>query len=187
MRLIDAERLRKELLWKNVFLTDNEIDALVDLIDNQPTIFPLNDPLTLDELRAMVGNPVYDCLGQVWYIVESYYDHDLIMTDGTHFNDENKYAKVSKRFYCNRPTLPVPQWIRVEERLPERNGEYIVTACDEGEPYDEIIWNDTVVVCAEYYKGCWTWEENSTEYSLDGIVTHWMPLPEPPEERYKCR
>ena len=73
-------------------------------------------------------------------------------------------------------------WIPVEERLPERNGEYIVTACDEGEPYDEIIWNDTVVVCAEYYKGCWTWEENRTEYSLDGIVTHWMPLPEPPEE-----
>ena len=61
MRLIDAERLREELLWENVFLTDNEIDALVDLIDNQPTIFPLNDPLTLDELRAMVGNPVYDC------------------------------------------------------------------------------------------------------------------------------
>ena len=47
------------------------------------------------------------------------------------------------------PTITMPQWISVEERLPERNGEYIVTACDEGEPYDEIIWNDTVVVCAE--------------------------------------
>ena len=80
------------------------------------------------------------------------------------------------------PTIPATQWISVEERLPERNGTYIATACDEGEPYDEIIWNDTVVVCAEYYKGCWTWEENSTEYSLDGIVTHWMPMPEPPEE-----
>ena len=84
------------------------------------------------------------------------------------------------------PTITMPQWISVEERLPERNGEYIVTACDEGEPYDEIIWNDTVVVCAEYYKGCWTWEENSTEYSLDGIVTHWMPLPEPPEIENEC-
>ena len=84
------------------------------------------------------------------------------------------------------PTITMPQWISVEERLPERNGEYIVTACDEGEPYDEITWNDTVVVCAEYYKGCWTWEENSTEYSLDGIVTHWMPLPEPPEIENEC-
>lgn len=79
------------------------------------------------------------------------------------------------------PTITMPQWISVKERLPERNGEYIVTACDEGEPYDEIIWNDTVVVWAEYYKGCWIWEENNTEYSLDGIVTHWMPLPEPPK------
>ena len=78
-------------------------------------------------------------------------------------------------------TIPATQWISVEERLPERNGTYIVTACDEGEPYDMIIWNDTVVVCAEYYKGCWTWEENNIEYSLDGIVTHWMPLPEPPK------
>lgn len=80
------------------------------------------------------------------------------------------------------PTLPAPQWISVEDRLPGENGEYIVTACDEGEPYDGTIWNDTVVVCAEYCGGCWTWYENGTEYSLDGIVTHWMPMPEPPEE-----
>ena len=108
MRLIDAERLREELLWENVFLTDNAIDALVDLIDNQPTIFPLNDPLTIDELRTMVGNPVYDCFGQGWYIVESYYGHDLIMTDGTHFNDEDKYAKVSKRFTAIGPPTRGP-------------------------------------------------------------------------------
>ena len=80
------------------------------------------------------------------------------------------------------PAITMPQWISVEERLPERNGKYIVTACDEGEPYDKKIWNDTVVVCAVYYKGRWIWEENNTEYSLDGIVTHWMPLPEPPKE-----
>lgn len=35
-----------------------------------------------------------------------------------------------------------------------------------------------VVVVAEYYKGSWTWYD---EYSLEGIVTHWMPLPELPE------
>lgn len=83
------------------------------------------------------------------------------------------------------PTLPASQWIRVEDRLPERNGKYIVTACDEGESYDKKIWNDTVVVCAVYYKSRWTWEKNNIEYSLDGIVTHWMPLPEPPKEVMK--
>lgn len=79
MRMIDAERLKEELLWKNVFLADNEIDDLVDLIDDQPTIFPLNEPLTLDELRAMVGQPVwtvgvsctYDGNWAMWDIIES--------------------------------------------------------------------------------------------------------------------
>ena len=37
---------------------------------------------------------------------------------------------------------------------------------------------------AEYYHGSWTWYEGSNEWSLEGIVTHWMPLPEPPG--YKC-
>lgn len=24
-------------------------------------------------------------------------------------------------------------------------------------------------------------------YDITGIVTHWMPMPEPPDKRYKCR
>ena len=78
------------------------------------------------------------------------------------------------------PTLTQPnEWISVEERLPEGNGGYIVTACDEGCPAGEGIWYDTVVVFAEYYDGCWTWNDG-TEYDLTDIVTHWMPLPAPP-------
>lgn len=74
------------------------------------------------------------------------------------------------------------RWIPVTERLPDTNGTFIVTACDEGCSHGEGIWYDTVVVAAEYYKGAWTWDENGTEYDLEGIVTHWMPMPEPPKE-----
>ena len=74
------------------------------------------------------------------------------------------------------------RWIPVTERLPEKNGNYIVTACDEGCSYGEGIWYSTVVVVAEYYNGAWTWYEGSTEYDLQGIVTHWMQLPTPPKE-----
>ena len=82
-----------------------------------------------------------------------------------------------------QPTLTPPnEWVSVEERLPEGNGEYIVTACDEGCPVGEGIWYDTVVVFAEYYDGCWTWNDG-TEYDLTDIVTHWMPLPVPPDRR----
>ena len=58
-RAIDANRMKEELLWGNVFLSAKEINALVDLIDNQPTLTPPNKPLTLDELREMDGEPVW--------------------------------------------------------------------------------------------------------------------------------
>ena len=74
------------------------------------------------------------------------------------------------------------RWIPVEERLPEKHSEYIVCACDEGEPIDERIWGDTVVVFADYYAGGFTWYEGNTEYDISDIVTHWMPLPKAPKE-----
>ncbi len=40
MRLIDADAMKEELLWGNVYLSDNETNAIVDLIDDQPTIDP---------------------------------------------------------------------------------------------------------------------------------------------------
>jgi hypothetical protein len=77
--------------------------------------------------------------------------------------------------------VTVQEWIPVSEP-PEKDGYYIVTACDEGCPYGEGIWYDTVVVLAEYYDdGRWVWYEGSTEYDLCDIVTHWMPLPQPPK------
>ena len=66
--------------------------------------------------------------------------------------------------------------------MPVVQGEYIVTACDEGCPYGEGIWYSTVVVVADYYKGCWTWDDYSCEYDISDIVTHWMPLPKAPKE-----
>lgn len=77
------------------------------------------------------------------------------------------------------------RWIPMEERLPEKHSEYIVCACDEGEPIDERIWGDTVVVCADYYDGGFTWYEGNTEYDISDIVTHWMLLPKPPKEEKK--
>lgn len=82
--------------------------------------------------------------------------------------------------HLREATKMVPKWVSVEEGLPHFNQPYIVTACDENAPAGEGIWYSTVVVVAEYYDGCWTWDENGTEYDLTGLVTHWMPLPKPP-------
>lgn len=76
----------------------------------------------------------------------------------------------------------VPEWISVKDRLPEESGNYIVCCDDSSCSYGEGIWySSDVVVVSEYYEGSWIWYESGTEWSLENIVTHWMPLPEPPK------
>ena len=62
-----------------------------------------NEPLTLEQLREMDGEPVYDYLGQEWYVIQEYYDHELTMTDGTRFFDDDEIDGVDKRFYRRPP------------------------------------------------------------------------------------
>ena len=77
--------------------------------------------------------------------------------------------------------VTVQEWISVDDRLPDKDGCYIVTACDEGCSCGDGIWYDTVVIEAEYYKGEWSWNENGTEYDITVLVTHWQPMPNPPK------
>lgn len=71
------------------------------------------------------------------------------------------------------------EWISVKDKLPKENGIYIVYA-QGGTSVAGWIWYDNVVVAAEYAFCEWTWNENGIEWDISGIVTHWMPLPEPP-------
>lgn len=69
-----------------------------------------------------------------------------------------------------------PKWIPVTERLPEKDGEYLVRLGDKS------IFN------TEYESkfgsfGYWLsimWVEDAEWFPYVG-VTHWMPLPEPPK------
>ena len=78
---------------------------------------------------------------------------------------------VSKRFYCNRPTIPAAQWVRVEERLPGWSGDYICVSRDK----NGREW----VIPAEWSREMKTWFGRFGE--IRNKVTHWMPLPEPPK------
>lgn len=98
-------------------------------------------------------------------------------------NEEQAKAYFWARKALQSALTPPNEWVSVEERLPEKHSEYIVCACDEGEPIDERIWGDTVVVCADYYDGAFTWYEGNTEYDISDIVTHWMFLPAAPDSR----
>lgn len=62
---------------------------------------------------------------------------------------------------------PVRRWIPCSERLPERPGDYQV--CTKNEYYG------TRNVAKRYFNGdCWSGRWTN--------ITHWMPLPELPEE-----
>jgi hypothetical protein len=62
-----------------------------------------------------------------------------------------------------------PGWIPVEDRLPERNE--IVLAFDQG--------GVTVGSYSPMLEDWWTLQVG--RMSPGAVVTHWMPLPEPPE------
>lgn len=70
----------------------------------------------------------------------------------------------------------VPQWVSVEERLPiDRLKKYLVAFRDAGGP---------IVDMARYFPSDgWTCDNWDVPQNL---ITHWMPLPEAPEEGEKA-
>ena len=82
------------------------------------------------------------------------------------------------------PTLTPPnEWVSVEERLPEKDGWYLV--------YAPGYWGNSKIYgldglaysnFKQNYKVHWG-IERGTGRGWPGIVTHWMPLPAPPDRR----
>ena len=77
----------------------------------------------------------------------------------------------------------VPQWISVEDRLPDETGRYLVVK--KRIAPEELGGNKTDIVILRFFvdKGFrmpihipdWINEE------IDEEVTHWMPIPQPPK------
>ena len=103
------------------------------------------------------------------------YDYDCDMADGFSvlaYDDvsayiqhlENHIEELNEKmaqFEANQP-----KWISVEERLPEKNGKYIVCTA-KGSVYCTKF---SIDVCGIFHTDMYT------------HITHWMPLPEPPKE-----
>ena len=71
-----------------------------------------------------------------------------------------------------QPTLTPPnEGVSVEERLPEKNAQVLMWSAK---------WN--IAEAGSYYNGrFWVYSEIGDAYIADDI-THWMPLPAPPEK-----
>lgn len=66
------------------------------------------------------------------------------------------------------------RWIPVEERLPRDNVDVLVRK-------GRMCGNVTVVAYRCTGNNCWTMSDGDYQEFQDIVVTHWMPLPEPPE------
>ncbi|UVD32316.1 hypothetical protein [Vibrio phage vB_VaM_H2] len=70
------------------------------------------------------------------------------------------------------------EWISVKDKLPEHNG---AIGCNEGDSVVVDVFAD-----GERWPFCYysfddeCWYDTDVHCSID-LVTHWMPLPEPPE------
>ena len=95
-------------------------------------------------------------------------DADKLDTRERGNNSQRTMWREIERLIKNAPTVDVPRWISVEERLPPA---YIrVYAVIKGADDAIIAWVDD--------KGRW---DDDDSWTYEKIVTHWMPLPELPE------
>ena len=83
-------------------------------------------------------------------------------------NGSCNYYRAADRLIANGVT--VQEWVDVKDRLPEESGMYIVTA------------NDGHAQRVSFVQ----WQKKNRMWNLTGArsywrVTHWMPMPQPPE------
>lgn len=71
-------------------------------------------------------------------------------------------------------------WIKCSEMLPEVSGVYPACSMHPQRTYEAENWIEMLYMFdKEAKKGETAWQHGSGFY--DGAITHWMPLPSPPE------
>ena len=81
----------------------------------------------------------------------------------------------------------VPQWISVDDRLPEKDGAYLVTTNSFGDRQSvKFRWFAKDGENVDAYdlagqKDVWYLYDSECGYISINSVTHWMPLPQPPK------
>lgn len=183
------------------------IDMAISALRSTPQ--PGN-PLTLEQLREMDGQPAWCEDVERWALISvsdvgkwEGVPFALFVRDGGRFEWD-----IEDHGLCMHPYPPAQQrWIPVSERLPdpledvlvkcktsmggsyECIAQYIAPGTAEDETDVEWDWEvldynekrDVYVVQPGWYESVKNWDEYGLCGILD-IVTHWMPLPEPPEE-----
>lgn len=74
------------------------------------------------------------------------------------------------------------EWIKCSDRLPEEGGEYLVVVEEKAGLVSKNRYVDAASNYGDYIDDYWnTW--NDWKEGQEVHVTHWMPLPELPEDK----
>ena len=143
-----------------------------------------NEALTLDQLREMDGNPTWCEEVGKWALVSvsdagkwKGIPFALFEENGARFEWNIEGRELS--LYSSPPTQQ--WWIPVSERLPddEKDGETVLAVVS-GKPHENITLCYALMT-AGYFPGE-GWVVNEYPEWENPTITHWMPLPELPEE-----
>lgn len=104
-------------------------------------------------------------------------DADLIEQQAAEINELQKSLNaLGHANACLRGQIP--EWIDVKDRLPDKGGNYL---CRYGFQRDGCLGDYRTTGCLDYY--AYDHRPHWQHESVGLFVTHWMPLPDPPEER----
>lgn len=101
------------------------------------------------------------------YYIDKYGERTWYMTKRGEYSKEDFLAgyQAAKDQLADADKV-MPQWISVEERLPEDEREVLVVYCGEGIQDVHMSW----------------YEGDEFGWATTGYVSHWMELPAPPKE-----
>ena len=131
------------------------------------------------KLPPLSSNEVNDA---AWKLHDMLTEHGPL--NGRQFNNmKGCFYEALKVAMRNSPVTP-DSWISCSERMPEMGErQCYVLAADFKNNYPPSIPNTQVGVYGDWFNdGKPTWDDGGGEDLYLKEVTHWMPLPEPPQE-----
>lgn len=99
MRLIDADSLKERLPDLHGGIAEIICESVREIVDQEPTILPPNDPLTPEKLRKMDGEPVWNDTIKKYALVDAGWWDGI----GRTINSNGKYRLLDDRYYRRRP------------------------------------------------------------------------------------
>lgn len=166
--------------WENMHGADLEAmrkakDAAIYALRSTAT----GDPLTPEQLMEMDGRPIW-----IEHDADPKYNHVwMIWNNAIGMRHNLAGYNIFWRAYAY-PSAHIAReaWVRVQDRLPDKDGWYLVFA--PGYWGNNRIYGLDGLAVSKFkhnYKVPWGIEGTSGR-GYPGMITHWIPIPEPPDK-----